>query len=231
MRGARLAMSSSRSSENKVVLLVALATMLIVGFSCVGLISFLSSTGTLDLLLAHKSAAVTATAPPTTAEPTASSTATPTYTASLVPATSTPTPRPSQRPSATPPVGASPSATARPLPTPTDLMAAARGSYALEYQGCIKHGQSIGTVKGRVYDRKGDIVVGAEIRVTLNDWVYDTPGITNEAGWYEFYLQEELKVKIVSLRIRGIEVPLVDNKELVLTARGGCFEHVNLRQQ
>ena len=105
------------------------------------------------------------------------------------------------------------------------------GAYAVEYLGCIKHGSGTGTVKGQVFDRQGDIVVGAEIRVTLNDWTYDRPGITNTDGWYEFYLDKDLKVKIVSLRIRGQEMPLVGHEDLVARSQGGCYEKINFREQ
>jgi hypothetical protein len=128
--------------------------------------------------------------------------------------------------------------TAVPIDTPSPAQAPSTvpsavpdGAYAVEYLGCIKHGSGTGTVKGQVFDRQGDIVVGAEIRVTLNDWTYDRPGITNTDGWYEFYLDKDLKVKIVSLRIRGQEMPLVGHENLVVKSQGGCYEKINFREQ
>lgn len=104
-------------------------------------------------------------------------------------------------------------------------------AYEVEYRGCIEHGSNTGTVKGQVFDRQGQIVVGAEVRVTLNDWVYDRPGITNRDGWYEFYLDRGLEVKIVSLRIDGREMPLVGHEALVVESQGGCYENINFRQR
>ena len=88
-------------------------------------------------------------------------------------------------------------------PTRPDPLA---GRYLVEYLGCERHGSGVGTVKGRILDRQGNVVAGAEVRITLNGWPYDTPVRSNEAGWYEFYLDKDLKVKIESLRIEGREI-------------------------
>jgi len=117
------------------------------------------------------------------------------------------------------------------VPSPTPTAADLEGAYAVEYLGCIKHGSGTGTVKGQVFDRQGGIVVGAEVRVTLNDWTYDRPGITNRDGWYEFYLDKGLKVRIASLRIGGREIPLLGNDGLVVESQGGCYENINFRER
>ncbi len=123
--------------------------------------------------------------------------------------------------------------TATLTPTPTETATPANplaGTYIVEYEGCTSHGAGIGTVKGVVFDRQGGVIPGAEVRISLNGYPYDQPAVSNGAGWYEFYLEKDLKVRIVSLRIGGQEMPLL-GQEQEFKSQGGCFEHVNLRQQ
>lgn len=114
-----------------------------------------------------------------------------------------------------------------PPPTATPLPP---NRFAVESPGCIPHGSGRGTVKGQVFDRDGRVIVGAQVYVTLDDWEYDRPAISNPEGWYEFYLDNGLRVRIVKLVINDEEMTLVD-AEREFEARAGCFEHVNLRRQ
>jgi len=120
--------------------------------------------------------------------------------------------------------------TPEPTVTLTETNRPSAGSFRVEYEGCVSHGSGIGTVKGVIYDRKGGVIPGAEVRITLDGYPYDQPAISNGAGWYEFYLEKDLYVRIASLRIQGQEVPLL-GQEQEFESQGGCFEHVNLRQQ
>jgi len=121
-----------------------------------------------------------------------------------------------------------PGPTLTPIPQPTTPVLLNR--FVIESPGCVPHGAQRGTVKGQIFDRNGGVIAGAEVRVTLNDWAYDVPAVSNGEGWYEFYLDNGLEVKIISLRIAGEEMTLV-GAERVFEARAGCFEHVNLRRE
>lgn len=226
-------MSSVRSSRGKSWLAPLLAAffLIVIGVSAFWGAFQLARSGLLDSILGTPPApAATSTLPPqlsrlptqpvasspTVLVPTSTSQATDSPTATELPATAT----------STPPATLTP----EPTVTPTATDRPSTGSFRVEYLGCISHGSGIGTVKGVVYDSKGGVIPGAEVRVTLDGYPYDQPAISNGAGWYEFYLEKDLKVRIASLRIQGREVPLL-GQELEFESQGGCFEHVNLRQQ
>ena len=189
----------------------------------------LARRGTFDALLRKRTPTVVVIvftpSPVPTATPTRALSPTPVLIATLTPKTTAPVPTltivltPSSSP--TPTVSPSPQPTVNPL----------AGSFVLEYLGCDPRGSDIGIVKGQIFDSAGSIIVGAEVRIQLDDWAYDQPAVSNGEGWYEFYLQKGLKVKIVSLQINGEEMTLVGNEDQVFLSQGGCFEHVNLRQQ
>lgn len=218
----------SPHSEKRLALITALAALVTVAAVFLGGAWLLTRSGLLDALLGAATPPPSNNGTPTllslvqTRQPTAPliMTATPRQETATLQPTVTPTPPSAITPSPTL------SATPSPTTTPTDPLA---GKFVVEYKGCTPHGSNQGTVKGQIFDRNGDIIVGAEVRVTLNGWAYDTPARSNGAGWYEFYLQNDLKVKIVSLRINGQEMPLAGN-DLEFKAQGGCFEYVNLRQ-
>ncbi|OGO04958.1 MAG: hypothetical protein A2Y73_08205 [Chloroflexi bacterium RBG_13_56_8] len=223
-----------RRDQSSNVLLIALVALLIVAASLCGGVYFLFRNGTFDALLGRESSneptqAMTATNAPLI-EPSASPHPTAPLLITATPGLFATKPSPTQDPmlalSATLPPTPYPMPSA--TPTPPNPLA---GKYLVEYLGCEKHGSGVGTVKGRILDRQGNVIMGAEVRVTLNGWPYDTPGRSNEAGWYEFYLDNDLKVKIVSLRIQGQEMPLIGNEDQEFESQGGCFEYVNLLQQ
>ena len=131
-----------------------------------------------------------------------------------------------------PTVASPPSETPQPISTATlTPLSSHPGQYLIEYIGCIQHGSSVGVVKGVIYDRDGNVIPDAEVHITLDGWPYDRPARSNGAGWYEFYLNNDLDVRIVRLVIRGEEVPLAGHEDLVLHTRPGCFEQANIRQQ
>ena len=165
--------------------------------------------------------------PPATAQPLVTQTPAPTETRQEPTTTELPAS------TATHTLTPSPAATATPknTPTPTETLNPLSGKYQVEYIGCIKHGSSQGTVKGQVFDQYGQVIAGAQVFIALNDWEWDQPAISNGAGWYEFYVDNDLKIRIVRMVIDGQEVPLVGHEDQEFKSQGGCFEHVNLRQQ
>jgi hypothetical protein len=220
-----------------VIAVLALLALVAVAAGAFGGMYALARQGVFDDLLRRRTATVVVIAPPTA---TVAPTVTPTFTlrptlqivATLTlrqpspPAGSATAPAQTATPRAP---TASPTATLSPTPVVTANPLA--GKYRVEYLGCDPRGSDIGIVKGQIFDRAGGIVAGAEVRVQLDDWAYDQPAISNGDGWYEFYLQKGLKVKIVSLRIGGEDMPLAGREDQVFLAQAGCFEYVNLRQQ
>ncbi len=134
--------------------------------------------------------------------------------------------------SLTPSASETPSRVPTPLPTPHPLA----GRWTIEHAGCITPGGS--TVKGRVFDADGRIVVGAQVYLRLDGWAYDVPGATNVSGWYEFYLTNGQTVEVDRLVIDGQEQPLAPAADATETGeedaepivvRPDCFQEVNLR--
>jgi len=221
----------------------AIIALLAVAVGVFGGMYALARAGTFDALLGRTPTRVvaaltrtpTATSLPPTAA-TASEAATPSHTLALV-ATMTPRSTAPVRTltlASTGTLVAPPSATPEPSPsdspTPTATADPRVGQFRVEYLGCDPRGSDIGIVKGQIFDAGGKVVAGAEVRVQLDGWNYDQPAISNGDGWYEFYLQKGLKVRIVSLRIEGQEMALAANRDQEFLAQGCCFEYVNLRQ-
>lgn len=216
-----------------IVAVVALTVMLVA--ACAG-IFVRYRMGAFDELLASSTPEPTATVPPPTIETMATDTPPPTIlvvTATPQTAATTPTAAATLAvtlaPTITPAFSPTPEGTT--TAPPTEETSPAAGRFAIEYLGCEPHGSDIGSVKGQVFDRDGNVLPNAYVWITLNGWPYDTPARSNEAGWYEFFLEKGLKVQIVSMVIDGEEVELVGHQDLEFKAQGGCFEHVNLRQQ
>jgi predicted nucleic acid-binding Zn ribbon protein len=152
-------------------------------------------------------------------------TSVPTQTPAQPTATLAPTPGPSAMqiipPSATP----APSATPRPTP--------AQQAFRLAYRGCVPHGSSLGSVKGQVFDNKGKVIVGAKVRIRINDFDWQSnanPATTNADGWYEWTLETGQKVKFVELIVAGRSVPFSPQDQEVV-AQGGCFQRVDFVEQ
>jgi len=135
-----------------------------------------------------------------------------------------------------PAASATPAATATatlvPTPRPTDTLTPTpdplAGKFSAEYVGCTTPGAS--AFKGRVYDRDGHIIVGAQVYVTLDGWRYDIAAVTNEAGWYELYLTDGQNVLVDRLVIAGEEQPLAGPTPEPVPVRPDCFQEMNLRQ-
>jgi len=216
-------------TQRPLLIIAIVALTVVVVAACVG-IFVLYRVGAFDELLAVATPEPTATIVPPTAAATPTNTPQPTI---LV---VTATPKPTAIPATAavtlaPTITASASATPEPSATPTEEPGPLAGTFTIEYLGCEPHGSDIGSVKGQVFDSEGDVIPDAYVWITLNGWPYDTPARSNGAGWYEFFLEKGLKVKIVSVVIDGKEVELVGNEDLEFKAQGGCFEHVNIRQR
>ncbi|MGC9360462.1 MAG: hypothetical protein ACP5G7_08840 [Anaerolineae bacterium] len=211
------------------LIIAIVALVVVVVAACIG-IFLLYRVGAFDELLAATTPEPTATSiPPTVA---VTPTDTPQPTILVVTATPNPTAVPTT-PAVTlaPTITALASATPELSATPTEESGPLAGTFTIEYLGCEPHGSDIGSVKGQVFDSEGNVIPDAYVWITLNGWPYDTPARSNGAGWYEFFLEKGLKVKIVSVVIAGEEVELVGNEDLEFKAQGGCFEHVNIREQ
>jgi len=104
--------------------------------------------------------------------------------------------------------------------------------FTIEYHGC-KWGiaGNIGQVKGQVFDRNGNIVVGAEIEISIDGIRGVVPtGRSNEAGWYEWALTPGQKIRFLTLKVRGQFVRF-SPAGFEVVSQAGCFHRVNFRQQ
>ena len=221
-------------NRGTIVLIVAVVVFVLVGAAVFGGMFLLARSGALDAFSRRNSSVAVATARDAQPLPTRSRQVTQPAAPAIVTATPTrptPTPSPTRSPTATVPPTRTPIPTSTQSPTPTDTPNPYRGKYLVEYHGCVKHGSGVGTIKGQIFDREGNIIPGAEVYISLNDWAYDRPARSNAAGWYEFYLDNDLKVKIVGLWVNGQEVPLAGHEDVTLKSQPGCFEHVDIRQQ
>ncbi len=106
-------------------------------------------------------------------------------------------------------------------------------AFALEYLGCQPHAFDLGSVKGQVFDRNGNVIVGAQVEMWLNGSRWDdpaNPARTNEDGWYEWVIALDQSVRLSALYVDGRRVGFSPS-DLVLTTQGACFHHVDFRQR
>ncbi len=232
--------NASDSRRKRLLTAAAIVALLAVSAGVFGGMYVLARKGAFDSLLGltptpfvvAPTRTATATLAPTLPSPlleTATSTAV--VASTLTPRSTTPTQPITMAPTGTADLLATDTPEPTPSPTVTATADPGVGTFLVEYRGCDPRGSDIGIVKGQIFDRDGKVIAGAEVRVQLDGWDYDQPAISNGEGWYEFYLQKGLQVKIVSLRIEGKEMALAGNEDQVFLAQIGCFEHVNLRQQ
>jgi len=144
-------------------------------------------------------------------------------------AMATPTAQPTH--TATPTVLATlspiPTATTQASPTPKGR------TFKLVYLDCIPHGLSLGSVKGQVFDKAGNVIPGAKVRITINgyEWKSDAnPATTNSAGWYEWILEVGQGVQFVELVVDGRTVPFTPH-DFEVEARASCFQRVDFVEQ
>ena len=139
--------------------------------------------------------------------------------------TATPSPSPALTPTLVP--SATPSVPSMETATPQARR------FKLVYGDCIPHGSGLGSVKGQVFDRNGQVLPGSKVRIKINDyeWVSDAnPATTNQDGWYEWTLEVGQKVEFVELIVGGLSVPF-SPMEFEVTARSGCFQRVDFVEE
>jgi hypothetical protein len=166
-----------------------------------------------------------------TATPTLIPTAEPSPSPRGLTATPTPIPLPSTLASPTPTyVSAS---THAPTTQPTVTSTPAVRTFKAVYRQCVPHGFSLGSVKGQVFDKKGQVIVGAKVRIRINDydWKSDAnPATTNGSGWYEWTLEVGQKIKFVELTVDGKSVPF-SPQGIEVKSTAGCFQRVDFVEE
>jgi serine/threonine protein kinase len=106
-------------------------------------------------------------------------------------------------------------------------------AFRVEYHGCVPHDMELGCVKGQVFARDGQVIVGALVEIDIGGQRWDSPAnpaATNGAGWYEWNLTAGQKVKFLSLTVDGSQVPFEPSGFEVVT-QSGCFQHVDFIEQ
>jgi hypothetical protein len=159
----------------------------------------------------------------------APATPSPTLTSEQVPPTSAPTATATAGPTSTP----TPVPTATSVPTPTPSPTAKERAFKLVYRDCIPHGFSLGSVKGQVFDRSGQVLPGARVRITINGYEWQSaanPAVTNVDGWYEWTLEVGQKVQFVEFIVDGKSVPFSPTG-FEVTATSSCFQRVDFVEQ
>jgi hypothetical protein len=108
-----------------------------------------------------------------------------------------------------------------------------RNVFAIEYLGCKSHAMTLGSVKGQIFDRQGNIMPGAQVEIWIDGARWNNaanPATANQDGWYEWILGLNQTVRFVALYVDGRQVTL-SPQFLDVPTRSGCFQHVNFRQQ
>jgi len=91
----------------------------------------------------------------------------------------------------------------------------------------------LGSVKGQVFDKAGKVIAGAKVRITIDDYEWQSdanPATTNSEGWYEWVLEPRQRVKFVELIIDGRSVPFLP-KDFEVMANSGCFQRVEFIEE
>jgi len=158
-----------------------------------------------------------------------------TVTPTVVPTQPPPTQVPSPSPSPTaikPPTVAKPP-TVTPIPAPSQTPSPRQRTFKLVYQKCIPHALSLGAVKGQIFDKGGKVVPGAKVRITIDDYEWQSdanPATSNSEGWYEWVLEPGQKVKFVELIVEGRSVSF-SPQDFEVEATGGCFQRVDFVEE
>lgn len=105
-------------------------------------------------------------------------------------------------------------------------------TFVIQYNGCIGGlSKGIGQVKGQVFDRNGNIIVGAVVEVTVEGIAgVVPPGRTNEQGWYEWNLTPGQRIRIVSLEVGGQSMSFTPS-DFEVVSQSGCYQHVNFKRR
>ena len=105
--------------------------------------------------------------------------------------------------------------------------------FVIEYHGCVDHYSQLGSVKGRVFDKDGRIIQGAAVTIGIGGGVWDdpaNPAVTNEDGWYEWWLGVDQRISFLQLDIKGVRAQFAP-KPFEVTTYSACFQHIDFREQ
>lgn len=117
-------------------------------------------------------------------------------------------------------------------PTESSTSPVDRG-FRVEYLGCQPHAMKLGSVKGQVFDRRGNVISGAQVEIWIDGSRWNNPANparTNQDGWYEWILGLHQTVRFVALYVDGGQVTIYP-QDLEVSTMPGCFQHVNFRQR
>jgi hypothetical protein len=123
--------------------------------------------------------------------------------------------------------------TSTPSPTPIETPTPQQRGFALIYKNCVPHSLSLGSVKGQVWDKYGEVIPGARVRIMIDDYDWESdanPATTNPDGWYEWVLETGQRVKFVELIVEGESVAFSPD-DFEVKATGGCFQHVDFVEE
>jgi len=140
-----------------------------------------------------------------------------------------PTPMPLPSPSST----ATETPTITPSPAPTQTATPRQRTFKLVYQECIPHALSLGSIKGRVFDKSGEVIPGAKVRITIDDYEWESdanPATANSEGWYEWVLEPGQMIQFVELIVGDRSVPF-SPQGFEVKATGGCFQRIDFVEE
>lgn len=105
--------------------------------------------------------------------------------------------------------------------------------FVIEHHGCVGHDSQLGVVKGQVFDKHGNIIQGAAIKIAIDGGAWNdpaNPARTNEDGWYEWWLGVGQRISFLQLDIQGVPAQF-GPKSFEVETRAGCFQYVDFREQ
>jgi hypothetical protein len=155
----------------------------------------------------------------------------PTAAPTAVPTQPPPTPLLTPSPSPSPTVTNPPTMT--PTHAPTGTPTPRQRTFRLVYEKCIPHALSLGCVKGQVFDKNGKVIPGAKVRITIDDYEWESdanPATTNSEGWYEWVLETGQRIEFVELIVDGHSVSFLP-EDFEVKATGGCFQRVDFAEE
>jgi len=105
--------------------------------------------------------------------------------------------------------------------------------FVIEYHGCVDHYSQLGSVKGQVFDKYGRIIQGAAVTIGIGGGAWDdpaNPAVTNEDGWYEWWLGVDQRISFLQLDIKGVRA-LFAPEPFEVTTHSACFQRIDFREQ
>jgi len=104
-------------------------------------------------------------------------------------------------------------------------------SFAVEHKGCIGGTPpDVGQVKGQIFDRNGNIIVGAVVAVTVDGYSPLGPSRSDAAGWYGWNFTPGQNIRFVSLQV-GEQAVRLSPEGFTVKSVAGCYQRVDFRQR